>query len=55
MEANKVTLSNLFEQMEHENLKQLNIIVKADVQGSVEAIKQSMEKLSNEEVSKIIK
>ena len=38
---NKVTLSNLFEQMEHENLKQLNIIVKADVQGTAEALNES--------------
>ena len=49
-ENSKVTLSNLFEKMESENLKQLNIIVKADVQGSVEAVKQSLEKLSNDEV-----
>ena len=47
---NTVTLDNLFSQMEEGNLKTLNLIVKADVQGSVEAIKQSMEKLSNEEV-----
>lgn len=46
----KVTLDNLFSQMEEGNLKVLNLIVKADVQGSVEAVKQSMEKLSNEEV-----
>ena len=46
----KVTLDNLFQQMEEGNLKVLNLIIKADVQGSVEAIKQSMEKLSNEEV-----
>ena len=46
----KVTLDNLFSQMEEGNLKYLNLIVKADVQGSVEAIKQSMEKLQNEEV-----
>ena len=45
-----VTLSNLFEKMESENLKQLNLIVKADVQGSAEAVKQSLEKLSNDEV-----
>ena len=48
---NKVTLSNVFEQMEHEDLKQLNIIVKADVQGTAEALKQSLEKLSDEEVA----
>ena len=46
----KVTLDNLFKQMEEGNLKVLNLIVKADVQGSVEAVKQSMEKLQNEEV-----
>ena len=46
----KVTLDNLFSQMEEGKLKVLNIIVKADVQGSVEAVKQALEKLSNEEV-----
>ena len=46
----KVTLDNLFSQMEQGNLKQLNIIVKADVQGSAEALKQSLEKLSDDEV-----
>lgn len=46
----KVTLDNLFSQMEAGDLKVLNLIVKADVQGSVEAIKQSMEKLVNDEV-----
>ncbi len=46
----KVTLNDLFSQIEKGNLKQLNLIVKADVQGSVEAVKQSLEKLSNEEV-----
>ena len=46
----KVTLDNLFTQMEQGNLKVLNLIVKADVQGSVEAVKQSLEKLGNEEV-----
>ena len=45
-----VTLDNLFSQMEKGNLKVLNLIVKADVQGSVEAVKQSLEKLSNDEV-----
>ncbi len=49
-EQSKVTLSNLFERMESENLKQLDIIVKADVQGTAQALKQSLEKLSNEEV-----
>ena len=45
-----VTLDDVFSQIENENLKQLNLIVKADVQGSVEALKQSLEKLSNDEV-----
>ena len=46
----KVTLDNLFSQMEEGKLKVLNLIVKADVQGSVEAVKQSLEKLQNDEV-----
>ncbi len=46
----KVTLDNLFSQMEEGKLKVLNLIVKADVQGSVEAVKQALEKLQNEEV-----
>jgi len=46
----RVTLDNLFSQMEAGKLKQLNLIIKADVQGTVEAVKQSLEKLSNEEV-----
>ena len=46
----KVSLDDLFEQIKQGEVKELNIIVKADVQGSVEAIKQSLEKLSNEEV-----
>ncbi len=46
----KVTLDNLFENLSEGELKELNIIVKADVQGSVEAVKQSLVKLSNEEV-----
>ena len=45
-----VTLDDLFSKIESENLKQLNLIVKADVQGSVEALKQSLEKISNSEV-----
>ena len=45
-----VTLDNLFEQMQQGDVKELKIIVKADVQGSVEAVKQSLEKLSNDEV-----
>ena len=46
----KVTLDNLFDSINAGSLKDLNIIVKADVQGSVEAVRQSLEKLSNEEV-----
>ncbi len=46
----KVTLDNLFNQIAEGEIKELPIIVKADVQGSVEAVKQSLEKLSNEEV-----
>ncbi len=48
--STKITLDNLFSQMEQGNLKVLNLIVKADVQGSVEAVKQALEKLENEEV-----
>ncbi len=46
----KVTLDNLFDQMKQGEVKELQIIVKADVQGSVEAVTQSLEKLSNDEV-----
>ncbi len=46
----KVTLDNLFSQISEGEMKELPIIVKADVQGSVEAVKQSLEKVSNEEV-----
>ncbi len=46
----KVTLDNLFSQLSVGDLKELNIIVKADVQGSVEAVKDSLQKLSNDEV-----
>ena len=46
----KVTLDNLFDQMAQNDMKELPIVVKADVQGSAEAIKQSLEKISNEEV-----
>ncbi len=46
----KVTLDNLFDQMKLGDIAELKIIVKADVQGSVEAVKQSLEKLSNDEV-----
>ena len=46
----KMSLDDLFSQIQEGNLKELNIIVKADVQGSVEAVKQSLVKLSNDEV-----
>ena len=46
----KVSLNDLFNQIEKGKLKELNIVVKADVQGSVEAVKQSLEKLSNDDV-----
>ena len=46
----KVTLDNLFDQMQEGQMKELQIIVKADVQGSFDAVKQSLEKLSNDEV-----
>ncbi len=46
----KITLDNLFDQMNEGEMKELKIIVKADVQGSVEAVTQSLEKLTNEEV-----
>ena len=46
----KVTLENLFDQIEQGEVKELPVIVKADVQGSVEAVRQSLEKLSNPEV-----
>lgn len=46
----KVTLDNLFDQMQLGEVQELKVIVKADVQGSVEAVRQSLEKLSNEEV-----
>ncbi len=46
----KVTLDNLFDKFSEGELKELNIIVKADVQGSVEAVRENLEKLSNEEV-----
>jgi len=47
----KLTLDGLFSQIKAGNIKELNLIVKADVQGSVEAVKQSLLKLSNEEVA----
>ena len=46
----RMSLDDLFSQIQEGNLKELNLIVKADVQGSVEAVKQSLTKLSNEEV-----
>ena len=46
----KVSLDNLFSQIDEGNMKELNVIIKADVQGSVEAVRQSIEKLSNNEV-----
>ena len=46
----KVTLDNLFDQMAANDMKELPIVVKADVQGSAEAVKQSLEKISNDEV-----
>jgi len=50
MSNSKVSLNDLFSQIEKGNLKTLNLIVKADVQGSVEAVKQALEKITNEEV-----
>ncbi|MBR1873675.1 MAG: translation initiation factor IF-2 [Eubacterium sp.] len=49
--AKKVSLDGLFDQIQAGNIKELGLIIKADVQGSVEAIKQSLVKLSNEEVA----
>lgn len=49
-QSRRVNLDDLFSQIQEGDVKDLNIIVKADVQGSVEAVKQSLEKLSNEEV-----
>ena len=49
-EQARVTLDDVFAQVEEGKIKTLNLIVKGDVQGSVEAVKQSLEKLSNEEV-----
>jgi translation initiation factor IF-2 len=48
--SQRLSLDALFEQMSEGNVKDLNIVIKADVQGSVQAVKQSLEKLSNEEV-----
>ena len=49
-ETQKVTLENLFSQIQEGEMKRLNVIVKADVQGSAEAVKASLQKISNEEV-----
>lgn len=49
--AKKLSLDGLFSQIQAGNIKELNLIIKADVQGSVEAVKQSLVKLSNEEVA----
>ena len=49
-EQSRVTLDDVFAQVEEGKIKNLNLIVKGDVQGSVEAVKQSLEKISNEEV-----
>ena len=48
--VSRVTLDNLFDQIKEGEMKELSIILKADVQGSVEAMRQSLEKLSNDEV-----
>ncbi len=48
--SSKVTLDNLFAKMQEGEMKELNLIVKADVQGSAEAVKSSLEKISNDEV-----
>jgi translation initiation factor IF-2 len=49
-QTQKVSLDDLFNQIQAGKVKELNVIIKADVQGSVEALRQSLEKLSNEEV-----
>lgn len=50
----KASLDDLFAQIQEGEMKQLNIIIKADVQGSVEAVKQALEKISNEEVKVVV-
>jgi len=50
MSSSRVSLEDLFDQIQKGEVKDLNIIIKADVQGSIEAIKQSLEKLANDEV-----
>ncbi len=52
--AQKITLDDLFQQIKDGNLKELNIIIKADVQGSVEALRQSLEAIKNEEVRIVV-
>ena len=49
-QSQKITLDDLFSKISDGNLKALNILIKADVQGSVEAVKQSLSELTNEEV-----
>jgi translation initiation factor IF-2 len=49
-QSNKVTLDDLFKQIQEGNIQDLNIVIKADVQGSVEALRQSLERLKNKEV-----
>ena len=49
-QTNRVSLENLFEQMQQGDVKDLNIIIKADVHGSIEALTEALTKLSNEEV-----
>lgn len=49
-QGQKVTLGDLFNQIKEGKIKELNVVIKADVEGSVEALKESLEKLSNEEV-----
>ena len=49
--TSRISLEGLFEQMQHGEVKDLNLILKADVQGSIEALKDSLTKLSNEEVN----
>ncbi len=50
-QRSKVTLENLFDQMKKGEMKELNVLVKADVQGSAEAVKANLSKLSNDEVA----
>lgn len=52
--AGKVSLDDLFQRIQEGEIKDLNIVVKADVQGSIEALKQSLEKIKNEEVKVVV-